>query len=138
MRAQRGYTLIEVIVAFALLALAMTLLLGSLSGAARQVGRAEGLTRASLHAQSLLAQVGVGEALREGRSQGEFDNGRFHWNLQIAPYADPQNSPVAEAPAELRLLQLDLSMRWGEAVDQQLHWRTLRLAPVVAAGMDSP
>ncbi|MBW8810817.1 MAG: prepilin-type N-terminal cleavage/methylation domain-containing protein, partial [Lysobacter sp.] len=33
---QRGYTLLEVIVAFALLAMALTLLLGTLSGAAKQ------------------------------------------------------------------------------------------------------
>ncbi|MGB9101869.1 MAG: prepilin-type N-terminal cleavage/methylation domain-containing protein, partial [Stenotrophomonas indicatrix] len=37
----RGFTLLEVIVAFALLGLALTLLLGSLSGGARQVRDAE-------------------------------------------------------------------------------------------------
>ncbi|MFL7980276.1 prepilin-type N-terminal cleavage/methylation domain-containing protein, partial [Xanthomonas vasicola] len=46
MKRQRGYTLIEVIVAFALLALALSLLLGSLSGAARQVRAADESTRA--------------------------------------------------------------------------------------------
>ena len=59
---QRGFTLIEVIIAFALLALALTLLLGSLSGAARQVRNANDAGRAALHAQSLLAQGGVGRA----------------------------------------------------------------------------
>ena len=44
----RGYTLIEVIVAFALLALALTLLLGSLTNAARQVHWADGAGRATL------------------------------------------------------------------------------------------
>ena len=55
----RGFTLIEVIIAFALLALALTLLLGSLSGAARQVGQADVRSRATLYAQSLLASTGV-------------------------------------------------------------------------------
>ena len=39
-RVQTGYTLIEIIVAFAILALGLTLLLGTLSGATRQVRQA--------------------------------------------------------------------------------------------------
>ena len=62
---QRGYTLIEVIVAFAILALGLTLLLGTLSGAARQVRWADEAGRASLHAQSLLDTLG--EGYRHGR-----------------------------------------------------------------------
>ena len=77
MRRARGYTLIEVIVAFAVLALALTLLLGTLSGASRQLRWADDAGRASLHAQSLIDQLGVGEALVPGQRQGEFENGRL-------------------------------------------------------------
>ncbi len=59
-RRQHGFTLLEVIVAFALLALALSLLLGSLSGASRQVRDSADSSRATLHAQSLLAQLGAG------------------------------------------------------------------------------
>ena len=55
---QRGYTLIEIIVAFAILALGLTLLLGTLSGATRQVRAAGDAGRAGLHAQSLLDEFG--------------------------------------------------------------------------------
>ena len=44
---QRGYTLLEVIVAFALLAMALTLLLGILSGSARQVRQSADAGRAA-------------------------------------------------------------------------------------------
>ena len=50
----RGFTLIEVIIAFVLLALALTLLLGSMSGAAKQIRHADDAGRATLHAQSML------------------------------------------------------------------------------------
>lgn len=126
----RGFTLIEVIIAFALLALALTLLLGSLSGAARQVRAADDAGRAALHAQSLLAQVGVGETLQAGREEGEFEEGRYRWTLDIAPYVDPSQraSPLAN-PSAPRLLQLQLAVRWGDRAGQQLQWRTLRMAP---------
>ena len=126
----RGFTLIEVIVAFALLALALTLLLGSLSGAARQIRQADDIGRATLHAQSLLAQAGVGETLEPGREEGEFEGGRYRWTLEIAPYADPlkRPSPLVN-PSAPRLLQLRLAVRWGEGAGQRLQWRTLRMAP---------
>src|SRR3546814_2829814 len=62
---ERGYTLVEVLVAFAILALALTLLLGTLSGAARQVEWSGQAGRAALHAQSMLEGIGVAEALRQ-------------------------------------------------------------------------
>ena len=125
----RGFTLIEVIIAFALLALALTLLLGSLSGAARQIRQADDSGRATLHAQSLLAQLGVGEVLRPGRQQGVFEQGRYRWVLDVAPFADPlKPRPVATDTAP-RLLQVRLSVAWGERAGQGLQWNTLRLAP---------
>ena len=51
---QRGYTLIEVVVAFALLALALSLLLGAMTNATKQVKLSDEYGRAALHAQSLL------------------------------------------------------------------------------------
>lgn len=127
---QGGFTLIEVIIAFALLALALTLLLGSLSGAARQVRVADDVGRATLHAQSLLAQLGVGQVLEPGQSEGELESGRYRWSLQVQPYVDPrQPQPVAASPYTPRLLEVRLVMRWGDAAGQQLQLRTLRLAP---------
>ena len=130
MRRQRGFTLLEVIVAFALLALALTLLLGSLSGAARQVREAEDASRATLHAQSLLAQIGVGETLQSGQQEGQFEQGRYRWRLSIAPFVDPQKAQAALIdPGAPQLLELDLAVQWGEAPGQRLRWQTLRLAP---------
>lgn len=129
-RRQRGFTLIEVIIAFALLALALTLLLGSLSGAARQIRTAEDSGRATLHAQSLLAQLGVGETLQPGRTEGTFEKGRYRWAMEVTPYVDPVRTRVPQADlAAPRLLQLKLDVEWGEAPGQRLRWHALRLAP---------
>ena len=55
-RGQTGFTLIEILVAFAVLALGLTLLLGTLSGASRQVRQGGDIGRAGLLAQSLLEE----------------------------------------------------------------------------------
>ncbi len=134
---QGGYTLIEVIVAFAVLALALTLLLGTLTGASRQVRRAADAGRAALHAQSLLDQTGIGESLRPGHTQGDFENGRYRWAMDIAPFADPSQTS-APAPTELaapQLMQVTLSVQWGDGPGQSLRLRSLRLA---LPGLEAP
>lgn len=133
MKHQRGYSLLEVIVAFALLALALTLLLGSLSGAARQVHNADLRTRAMLHAQSLLAATGIEQPLQKGRSQGDWEDGRYRWELQVEPYVDARASALPQAaPTTVggpTLAQLTLQVRWGEGNGERLQWRSLRLLP---------
>ncbi|MCA1715056.1 MAG: prepilin-type N-terminal cleavage/methylation domain-containing protein [Gammaproteobacteria bacterium] len=125
----RGYTLIEVIVAFAVLALALTLLLGTLSGAARLVRQADDGGRAALYAQSLLDQAGVGSALQPGRQQGEFEDGRYRWTLEVAPYVDP-GAPILASPgnAGAQLFELVLQIDWGAGAAQRLQLRSLRLS----------
>jgi general secretion pathway protein I len=138
-RLQSGYTLIEVIVAFAVLALALTLLLGTLSGASKQVRWADDAGRASLHAQSLIDQLGVGEALAPGQRQGDFENGRFRWQLDVSPWRDPAQPPTDAQPQDLSapsLLAVSLRVAWGDAANQQLQVSTLRLVQPEPAGVE--
>ena len=115
----RGFSLIEVIVAFALLAFALTLLLGAMTRATRQVRDAELSGRAALHAQSLLHQAGVGTPLVPGASEGVLEEGRYRWSLQVAEWQDPdpsmaQGAVALEDPGAPRLLELELVVAWGE------------------------
>src|SRR5688572_9588166 len=125
---QRGYTLIEVIVAFALLAAALTLLLGTLSGAARQVRGAADAGRAALYAQSVMAQVGVGDPLKPGTKDGEFEDGRYRWSVDIRRWNDPAKPANAlNDPNAPQLLEVRLGIEWGDGGPRQrLLLRTLR------------
>lgn len=128
-RAQRGFTLLEVIVAFGLLALALTLLLGALTGATRQVRQSADSTRAALHAQSLLAQLGVGEPLQPGQQEGDFERGRYQWRLEVAPFADSLAARAQLDAGAPQLMDVRLQVRWGPTNADVLQWRTLRLTP---------
>ncbi len=129
MKCQRGYSLLEVIVAFAILALALSLLLGTLTGGTRQVRRADLASQATLYAQSFLAQQGVAMPLHVQHQQGQFENGRFRWMLETRPY---ENSPGS--PDGAQLLELILPVRWGDEPDQSLQWRTLRFVRLQPPG----
>jgi general secretion pathway protein I len=138
-RMQSGYTLIEIIVAFAILALGLTLLLGTLSGATRQVRQAGDAGRAALHAQSLLDEFG--ELPQPGTREGDLDEGRYRWRLDVAPWNDPapRNGPRRSDPNAARLLRLQVQVEWGEGGPRErLQLSSLRLVVPPVEGMGAP
>lgn len=137
MRRQHGYTLIEVLAAFALLAVSMTVLLAALSNSARQVQRADEAGRAALLARSILDEQTTAQALSEGRSEGRSDDGRSHWQLEVSRWQDPdplmQQQRLAD-PGMPPILHLRLQLQWGDDPRQRLQLESLRLAGAPAAG----
>lgn len=136
---QRGYTLIEIIVAFAILALGLTLLLGTLSGATRQVRAAGDAGRAALHAQSLLAEFG--NLPQPQRSEGELEQGRYRWHFDVEPWRDPSPGQAVSPrdPNGARLLHLRLLVEWGEgAPAQRVEATSLRLVVPPVDGIGAP
>lgn len=142
----RGFTLLEVMLAFVLLAAAMGLLIAMLSNGLRQVQQAQNATEATLYAQSLLDTLGVLEPIEAGQREGDFDDGRYHYQLEIAETTDPAPrtiTPVAMEPAKEanppKLYRIALTVTWGGNLPaQRLSFVTLRLrVPTLAAGSGS-
>lgn len=131
MRRVRGYTLIEVVVAFAVLAVALTLLLGTLTNSTKQVRWSADAGRAAMLAQSVLDDIDTDGPLREGDRDGELEDGRYHWQLQVRPYRT--NTPASTQPIDPNapvLLALDLTMTWGDGGPRErLELHSLRLVP---------
>ena len=138
-RANAGYTLIEIIVAFAILALGLTLLLGTLSGATRQVRAAGDAGRAALHAQSLLAEFG--NLPQAEQRNGELEEGRYRWRMDVEPWQDPSPEKGASLtdPNGARLMHLRLRVEWGEgAPAQRVEATSLRLVVPQVEAMSAP
>ena len=144
-RAERGFTLLEVMLAFVLLASATGLLIAMLSTGLRQVQQAQRETEATLYAQSLLDSLGVLGPITPDQRSGEFDDGRYKYQLDIEETDDPApraeaadmivNEPLASAP---KLYRIALVVSWGNGqAGQQMHFTTLRarVAEDAAKGM---
>jgi len=107
---EAGFTLIEVMVAFAILAVALGALLPQFSMTLSSVGRLERRERAALIAETRLDALGTEIPVRQGEAEGETEDG-YSWRVAIccAPPAD-----TAPSVLPLHLYQVALSVAWTE------------------------
>ena len=130
-RQQSGFTLLELVLAFVLLAMALGLMIGVVSRGLRQMQWSTHATEASLYAQSKLDALGVMERIAPGSEQGEFGDGAYRWRQEIREVPDPSAPETDHAmPAPLPtsvLYRVSLDVSWGDAqAAQTLHFATLR------------
>lgn len=139
----RGFTLLEVMLAFVILAVAMGLLLGMLSRGLGQVRTSQDESEVALHAQSLLDQVGVIEPVQTGGQVGEFANGRYRYRLETTEVEDPSPAPalppVLEDPGSAinapKIYRVALVVSWGPPESpRQMRFTTLRARSAALAG----
>jgi general secretion pathway protein I len=121
---EAGFTLIEVMVAFAILAVSLGALLPQFSLALGSVGRLEHRERATLIAEARLDALGTEFPLQPGEIEGETEDG-YTWRAVIccAPSGDAPPPPMP-----VHLYQVTLSVTWMEAgKPAEIHLQTERL-----------
>jgi general secretion pathway protein I len=123
---ERGFTLIEVLTALAILAVSLGVLFQSFSTGLRNVDVSEDYALATGLAESKLATVGIEEPLEAGETTGRFDD-RFHWRVIVEPYAE---EPADEDASAVEAFEVVITVAWGEAdAERSISLATLRLAP---------
>lgn len=130
---EAGFTILEVLAAFVLLATALAAILQVFSIGLRDAQLADEYARAVMIAQSRLAGFTAAEKVDEGVSAGR--DGAFAWTLTATPYDERQEDPAAKATGEynlrVRLLRLQSRVEWLAADGRN---RNVRLATLVLAG----
>lgn len=113
--AQHGLTLLELLVAFAIMAMSVGTLYRIMGSNARSAGDLESRQRAVELAQSLLS---LRDTVPEGGLQQSGDSGDYHWSLQSAPY-----DTGLSGPSVTPLHELAITIAWN---DRSLSVVTLR------------
>jgi general secretion pathway protein I len=85
----RGFSLLEVLVAFVILSLVAVALFRLFSAALNNASAADDYSRAVLVAESALATAAAAQPLREATQSGAVDDGRIEWATRVELYAPP-------------------------------------------------
>jgi general secretion pathway protein I len=135
-RGRAGFTLLEVLVAFVILALSLGAVYQAFGIGARNARVAEAYTVAALLAESRLTAAGIEAPLFAGTAEGEF--GRYRWRQVVTTAGDPaQPASVAGAgavraaqPQPAQLYEVVVTVSWGGeggAAPRTVTLRTQRL-----------
>jgi general secretion pathway protein I len=124
----QGFSLLEVLVAFVILALSLGVLMRIFSNGLHNAGVSERYAYATFLAESKLAQAGVEDNLTEGVSDGETEGG-FRWHTVISPFEDPNRSPEDSVkPVELFHVVVSVGWEGDDRRQRNVRLSTLRLA----------
>lgn len=125
-----GFSLLEVLAAFVILALVATALFRLFGGALGNAGVAEDASRAVLVAQSRL-DAARGE-LRAGSASGTEDE-RFAWSTRVEPWQSPDAVAASDGaplltPTQLYRISVEVRYPGAGGRERTLELATLKLA----------
>lgn len=129
MRREAGFTLLEVLVAFIIAALALAALTQGAASGLHSVRVSGHVQEAVSRARSRLAAIGHGVTLQPGDQEGD-DGGGFRWRSRITPAVAAQRGEPNEPRPVLYEISMTIEWRMDGGVRQvALSTQRLGLAP---------
>lgn len=121
---QRGFTLLEIMVAFLVLAIVFTMVMQLITGGLQNARRSANFTEAALLANSKMAEIGTLILIEEGSDQGSF-NDRFDWQLEILLEPIETTGGLSPDSYPLELYRINLTVTWRDG-NARADYTTLR------------
>ena len=120
-----GFTLIEVLIAFTILSLALSALFGAFSSGLSASLRAGDISHLTLSGRSIISQVGASIDLVPGETRGEWDDG-LNWALTVEETQPLEQAPISRLAVAAYRVELTIEGDEG----QTLRLSTLKLGAV--------
>jgi general secretion pathway protein I len=114
-RRQIGFSLLEILVAFSILALSLGILMRILSGSLNNADVAQDRFHAALVANSIMAGAGTDYGLTPAERNG-IHGDRFRWNLKIMPFVADDVPPATLKQQSTSLWQITVTVEWGNSL----------------------
>jgi general secretion pathway protein I len=113
MRADRkqGFTLIEVVVALAILGIGLTVIIELFAGGLRSAKVSKEYSTALNYGRSKMEEVMIQSTLKEGTEEGEFDD-TFHWQLGVEKVDILPVEMDKDFKPPVELFQVTLTVNW--------------------------
>ena len=129
----RGFTLIEVVVAFLLLSVVMATGFELFTTGMRRASDIEERATALGIAQSRLAAAGVEMPLKEASASGQTDDGRYQWTTTIAKSSEGEADASQPIQTAYGLFRIDVKVTWrgSDQRDHSLDLATLQLGSIL-------
>jgi general secretion pathway protein I len=110
----KGFTLIEVLVAVAILGVGLTVLIELFSGGLRLGRASEEYTKAVNYARIKMEEIAVKPTIKEGSEEGEF-NETFRWQVEVkkVEILPIENKPDFKPPAQFFQVQINIIWKSG-------------------------
>jgi general secretion pathway protein I len=108
-RKKNGFTLLEVLVAFTLLAATFATVMQIISGSAKNTMKASHNTKIAMLVQSKLDELGLIEKIEEGSTFGDFDE-KTSWSLDIVPFDVVFEGEISQEFTAVELMEVTLQV----------------------------
>ncbi|MBM4199859.1 MAG: type II secretion system protein [Gammaproteobacteria bacterium] len=122
---QHGFSLLETLVAFSVLAVSLGVVLRIFGGGGRAAVLTDGYARATTIAESFLAALGTEKDLQLGRQEGILAGG-YRWSVQVAPLP-VQMERISALNFPFLPYWVEVTVAWGEDDRRAVKLKTVRL-----------
>ncbi len=125
---QGGFSLLEILVAFSILSMALGVLLAIFGKGLNLAATSDEYTKAVLLAESTLAGVGIEKVLEPGQENGSVDD-IYEWSVNVEPFVTNDEDLLLEN-LPFRLYHVQVAVSWGDVdTPRTVALNTLRFGP---------